>query len=49
MKDCFTDAPTFIDEKFAAITLLERELCDSLVGQRVVVVAYLYVFRVHNS
>ena len=44
---CLADAAPIIDEQFAAVALRQRELCDALIGQRVVVVAYLYVFCVH--
>ena len=43
------DAASVIDEQLAAVALGERELCDALIGQRVVVIAYLYMLCVHKT
>ena len=43
------DATTIADKQFAAVALRQRELGNALVGQRIVVIAYLNLFRVHNK
>ena len=42
------DVTILIDEELAAVAFGQRELCNALVGQRIVVVAYLYVLCVHK-
>ena len=46
---CLADAATVIDKQLAAVALGKRELCNALVGQRIVVIAYLYVLCVHKT
>ena len=42
------DLSAFIDKQLAAVALLQRELRNALIGQRIVVVVYLNVFCIHK-
>jgi hypothetical protein len=45
----FADAATVIDKELATVAFSKGKLGDAVVGQGVIVVAYLYVFCVHNA
>ena len=48
IKHVLADVSTFIDEQFGVVALCKRKLCYSLVGQRIIIVGYMYMSWIHS-
>ena len=49
IEDILTDVSMVEDEQFGMIALCQREFCNSLVGQRIVIIRYMYMSWIHNQ
>ena len=44
----FADVSVLVDEQFAFVSLGQGEFGNAFVGQRIVVIGYFDVFRIHS-
>ena len=48
IKDVLADVSIFEDEQFGVIALSQWELGNPFVGQRIVIIRYMYMSWIHN-